>query len=67
MRSFFDEENNLKPVSEWTEAQGAQVASMEVIIKNAAAGDGQGYGQVLQGRSRNPREMADFRIGVHSK
>ena len=40
VRSFFDENNNLKPVSELTEAQGAQLASMEVIVKNAAAGDG---------------------------
>ena len=40
IRSFFDEDDNLKPVSEWTEAQGALVASMEVIIKNAEAGDG---------------------------
>jgi hypothetical protein len=40
IRTFFDAQNNLKPVSEWTAAQGAQVVSMEVIKKNAEAGDG---------------------------
>ena len=39
-RTFFDGGGNLKPPSQWTEAQGAQVASFEVIKKNAAAGDG---------------------------
>ena len=40
MRSFFDDGGNLKPIKDWTEAQGAQVASMEIIKKNAEAGDG---------------------------
>jgi phage terminase small subunit len=39
-RSFFDAEGNLKPVSAWTDEQGSAVSSSEVIIKNAAAGDG---------------------------
>ena len=39
-RTFLDSDGNLKPPSEWTEAQGAQVASFEIIKKNAAAGDG---------------------------
>lgn len=33
------EERRLKPPEEWTSEQGAQVASFEVLIKNAAAGD----------------------------
>jgi len=40
LRSFFDAHGNLKPVQQLSEAQGRQLASMEVIIKNAAAGDG---------------------------
>ena len=39
-RTFLDSDGNLKSPSEWTEVQGAQVASFEVIKKNAAAGDG---------------------------
>lgn len=39
-RSFLDGSGNLKPVSEWTDEQGAALASFEVIIKNAEAGDG---------------------------
>lgn len=41
IREFFQGDGTLKPMSEWTAEQGAQVASMEVIIKNAEAGDGQ--------------------------
>lgn len=40
IRSFFDEHDNLKPVHELTADQGSALASMEVIIKNAEAGDG---------------------------
>lgn len=40
LRTFFDAAGNLKPVQDFTAEQGAQLASMEVIIKNAAAGDG---------------------------
>lgn len=39
-RDFFDERGNIKPVSEWTEAMGLALAGVEVIIKNAKAGDG---------------------------
>ena len=40
MRDFFDEDGNFIPVKDWTPAMGAQVASVEVVIKNAKAGDG---------------------------
>lgn len=40
MRSFFDEGGNLKPIHELTEEQGSALAALEVIIKNAQAGDG---------------------------
>lgn len=40
MRAFFDEAGNLKPIGQLTAEQGSQLASMEVIIKNAEAGDG---------------------------
>jgi phage terminase small subunit len=39
-RSFFDEHGNLKPVQELTAEQGAVLSGIEVIIKNAKAGDG---------------------------
>ncbi len=39
-RTFFDAHGNLKPIAEWDEVQGAAVASTEIVIKNAAAGDG---------------------------
>ena len=41
MRSFFDARGNLLPVTDLTEEQGSQLAGLEVIIKNAKAGDGQ--------------------------
>lgn len=41
LRSFFDEQGNMKPVTALTAEQGAALASFEVIIKNAEAGDGQ--------------------------
>ena len=40
VRSFFQSDGSLKPMAEWTPEQGAAVSSMEVIIKNAEAGDG---------------------------
>ena len=39
-RGFFDEHGNLKPMKELTEEQGSALAGLEVIIKNAKAGDG---------------------------
>ena len=41
LRGFFDAAGNLKPIHALTPDQGAALASMEVIIKNAEAGDGQ--------------------------
>lgn len=40
MRSFFDDAGNLKPIRELTEEQGSLLAGLEVLIKNAKAGDG---------------------------
>jgi phage terminase small subunit len=40
MRGFFDANGNMKSVSELTPEQGSALASLEVIIKNAEAGDG---------------------------
>jgi phage terminase small subunit len=40
LRGVFDDGGNLKPITEWTDDQGAALASVEVIIKNAKAGDG---------------------------
>lgn len=39
-RSFFDQHGNLKPLHKLTAEQGAALAGVEVIIKNAKAGDG---------------------------
>ena len=39
-RTFFDEQGNVKPISEWSPEMGAAVAGFEVVLKNAAAGDG---------------------------
>jgi hypothetical protein len=39
-REFFDEHGNFIPVNKWTAAMAAAVASVEVVIKNAKAGDG---------------------------
>lgn len=41
IRGFFDENNNLKPITSLTEEQAAAIASFEVIKKNAVAGDGE--------------------------
>ncbi len=40
LRSFFDEAGNLKPMSQLSAEQGSAMASIEVIVKNAEAGDG---------------------------
>lgn len=40
-RTFFDADGNVKPIQELTPAQGAALAGVEVLIKNAKAGDGQ--------------------------
>ena len=40
LRGFFDTSGNLKPIHELTPEQGAALAGVEVIIKNAKAGDG---------------------------
>ena len=40
VRTFYDADGNLLPVTSWTVDQGRLVAGMEVVIKNAAAGDG---------------------------
>ncbi len=40
MRGFYDEHGNLKPIQELNDEQGSALAGMEVIIKNAEAGDG---------------------------
>lgn len=40
IREFFWGDGMLKPVSEWTPEMGAQASRLEVIIKNAEAGDG---------------------------
>ena len=39
-RRFFDAKANLKPITEWTEEMAAAVSKIEVVKKNAAAGDG---------------------------
>lgn len=41
MRGFFDAKGDLKPIAEMSAEQGSQLAGLEVIIKNAKAGDGQ--------------------------
>jgi len=40
LRQFFDSAGNLKPLSALTAEQGSQLAGVEVIKKNAEAGDG---------------------------
>lgn len=41
VQDLFDESGNLKPIQTLTRAQAAAIASLEVIKKNAEAGDGQ--------------------------
>ena len=40
IRGYFDAAGNLKPIHQLTEEQGSALAGLEVIIKNAKAGDG---------------------------
>lgn len=40
IRTLFDEDGNLRPLHKLSDDAAAMVAGMEVIIKNAAAGDG---------------------------
>jgi phage terminase small subunit len=40
MRGFFNEDGSLKAIREMNAEQGSQLAGLEVIIKNAEAGDG---------------------------
>jgi len=40
VRSLFDDRGNLRPIQDLTEEEAACIASIEVIIKNAQAGDG---------------------------
>lgn len=40
IRELFDAQGNLKPIRDWPDHLAAAVASVEVIIKNAEAGDG---------------------------
>lgn len=41
IRDLFDDAGNLRPLKELTADQAAAIASVEVVIKNAKAGDGQ--------------------------
>lgn len=40
LRTFFDEAGNMKAMGDLTAEQGSALAGLEVIIKNAEAGDG---------------------------
>ena len=40
VRTLFDKRGNLRPIYELGDNEAAAVASLEVVIKNAAAGDG---------------------------
>jgi phage terminase small subunit len=39
-RRFFDANGNMKPITDWTEEMATAVSRIEVVRKNAAAGDG---------------------------
>jgi hypothetical protein len=39
-RRFIDSNGNLKPITDWTEDMASAVSKIEVVKKNAAAGDG---------------------------
>ena len=41
VRGLFDERGNLRPLHELNDEQAAAIASLEVVIKNAKAGDGE--------------------------
>jgi phage terminase small subunit len=40
IRALFDEHGNLRPLQQLTPEQASSIASVEVVIKNAKAGDG---------------------------
>jgi phage terminase small subunit len=40
LRRLFDEAGNLKPIHQLSEEDAAMIAGLEVVIKNAQAGDG---------------------------
>ena len=40
LRQVFDQHGNLRPIHEWDDSTAAGIASVEVVMKNAAAGDG---------------------------
>ena len=40
IRDYYDAQGNVLPVTQWTPEMGACVGGMELIIKNAKAGDG---------------------------
>lgn len=40
-RDFFDAKGNLKPINQLTAEQGSCLSSVEVVVKNLVAGDGQ--------------------------
>jgi phage terminase small subunit len=40
IRRFFDKKGNLRPLHELTEEEAWAIAGFEIIVKNAAAGDG---------------------------
>lgn len=41
VRDLFDAEGNLKPIRDWPDHLAGAVASVEIVKKNLAAGDGQ--------------------------
>lgn len=40
IRDYYDDDGNLKPMTDWTPAMGARCASIESIVKNTSAADG---------------------------
>lgn len=65
IRPFFNADGSPKPISEWTEEMGSQCSSVEVVLKNARAGDGV-IDEVLKLRlhqKQGPLEM----LGKHFK
>ncbi len=40
MRRLFDDQGNIKPLHELSEADAAMIGGFEIVLKNAAAGDG---------------------------
>lgn len=39
-RNLFDQQGNIKPIHKLTEAEASCIAGFEIVLKNAAAGDG---------------------------